>query len=79
MRCEIEGLYMRLPLDSALGRQPQLRKLETASGPRSELYYMNCAAGYRFIVQFNQNRIRRLYFEAPGEPSLALPPHLRHL
>ncbi|TFY93600.1 hypothetical protein DYL61_13430 [Pseudomonas nabeulensis] len=79
MRCQVEGLNMRLPLESALGRKPQLSKLETASGPRSELYYMNCVQGYRLIVQFNQNRIRRLFLEALGQPSRALPPHLRHL
>lgn len=79
MRCQVEGLNMRLPLETVLGRKPQLRKLETASGPRSALYYMNCAGGYRFLVQFNQNRVRRLFLEAPGEQSRALPPHLRHL
>ncbi|WP_429478296.1 DUF7256 domain-containing protein [Pseudomonas sp. 18175] len=79
MRCPVEGLYMRLPLKSALARKPQLQKLETASGPRSELFYMNCIQGYRLLVQFNQNRIRRLFLEVPGEQSRALPPHLRHL
>lgn len=79
MRCSVEGLYMNLPIESALWRQPALHRLATASSHRREIYYMQCDAGYRLIVQFSQSRIRRLYFDAPGEPSRGLPAHLRHL